>query len=333
MSEQPAQLRTGLILVFAIIIPILFGGSGFFFGRAIMGKGPLTETVAVIIEPGAGVKGTAAALKANNVINYEWLFPVAAAITGNKSKLQAGEYEFPAQISMFNVIGKISRGEVIARKITVTEGLTSKQIMQMLNDNEFLTGQIAEVPAEGTLMPDTYNFTRGDTRQSLITRMEKAMLEFTNSEWAKRKPDFPLQTMQEWITLASIVEAETPQADERARVAGVYLNRLVKNMRLEADPTVAYGISNGDKMTRLLTLKDLATPSAYNTYTNDGLPPSPINNPSRASLSAALNPEAHEFFYFVADGTGGHKFGKDFTEHKKNVAEWRRINKPQAKKD
>lgn len=327
-SPEAQRPRTTLLVLFVLIIPILFGGSGFFFGRAMMGKGPLTETTAVIIAPGAGVKGTAAALKVSNVINYEWLFPVVATITGNKSKLQAGEYEFPAQISMFNVIGKMARGEVLARKITVTEGLTSKQIVQMLNDNAFLTGEISQIPAEGTLMPDTYNFTRNDTRTGLITRMERAMLEFTHSEWAKRLADFPLQTMPEWITLASIVEAETPKADERPRVAGVYLNRLRQNMRLEADPTVAYGVSQGaGKMEKPLRFKDLETPTAFNTYTNDGLPPSPINNPSRASLSAALNPEAHDYLFFVADGTGGHKFGRNFQEHKKNVAEWRRINK------
>nr|HRJ12838.1 endolytic transglycosylase MltG [Alphaproteobacteria bacterium] len=277
--DTPPRVSTPIILIFALIIPILFGGSGFFFGRAIMGKGPLAETTAVIIEPGAGVKGTAAALQASGIIKYEWLFPVAVAMTGNKSKLQAGEYEFAPQISMFNVISKMARGEVLARKITVTEGLTSKQIVSLLNENEFLTGEIMQIPPEGSLMPDTYNFTRNDSREKLIARMESAMLAFTNSEWAKRAPEYPLQTVQEWVTLASIVEAETPKPEERPRVAGVYLNRLAQNMRLEADPTVAYGMNDGaGKLDKPLTFKDLQTPSAFNTYTNDGLPPSPINN-------------------------------------------------------
>lgn len=325
-SSGAPRARTSLILLFAFIIPVIFGGTGFFVSRAMFGKGPLTETTAVMIEPGMGVKGTAAALANNHVIDHEWLFPALVMITGKKNKLQAGEYEFEPQISMLNAMLKIARGQVIARKITVTEGLTSKQIIALLNDNEFLTGEVLEIPAEGTLMPDTYQFTRGDTRETLIMRMEKAMLEFTNSEWAKHAPDYPLQTMAEWITLASIVEAETPKPEERPRVAGVYLNRLAKPMRLEADPTVAYGIGKGEKMDRMLTFKDLEAPTAYNTYTNDGLPPSPINNPSRASLTAALNPEANDFLYFVADGTGGHQFSKTYAEHQKNVAEWRRIN-------
>jgi len=318
--------RTALTLLFALFIPLLFGGGGILFGLSIVGKGPLMQTVDVIILPHTGLMQTAVALKNANVINSEYEFATLIFITGNKNKIKAGEYEFPPQISLWHVIEKFVRSEILIRKITFPEGWTSKQIATSLNQNQFLSGDIAAIPPEGSLMPDTYNFTRGDARTAIITRMQKAMTDFIALHWYVHDP--ALKTQSDWVKLASIVEAETPKPAERARVAGVYLNRLTKPMRLEADPTVTYGINDGNgPLGRALTLNDLQNPNPFNTYLNDGLPPTPINNPGRASLLAALAPEKNDYLYFVADGTGGHSFAATYAEHQKNVAAWRQMNR------
>jgi len=313
------------LALFAIIIPIIFGGGGILFGLSIVGKGPLTHMADVIIPPHSGLMQTAAALKNANVINSEYEFAALIFITGNKNKIKAGEYEFPLQVSLWHVIEKFARGEILIRKITFPEGWTSKQIITALNQNQFLAGEIAATPPEGSLMPDTYNFTRGDARAAIIMRMQKAMTDFIALHWYVHDP--ALKTQSDWIKLASIVEAETPKPAERARVAGVYLNRLQKPMRLEADPTVAYGVNDGaGPLGRALTLADLQNSTPFNTYLNDGLPPTPINNPGRSSLLAALAPEKNDYLYFVANGTGGHTFAVTFAEHQKNVVAWRQMN-------
>jgi len=321
------------LALFTIIIPIIFGGGGVLFGLSIVGKGPLTQTVDVIITPHTGLMQTAAALKNANVINSEYEFATLIFITGNKNKIKAGEYEFPPQISLWHVIEKFVRSEILIRKITFPEGWTSKQIAAALSQNQFLTGDITVTPPEGSLMPDTYTFTRGDARAAIITRMQKAMADFIAANWAKRAADYPLTKIDDWIKLASIVEAETPKPTERARVAGVYLNRLAKPMRLEADPTVIYGVNDGaGPLGHALTLADLQHPNPFNTYLDDGLPPTPINNPGRASLLAALAPEKNDYLYFVANGAGGHSFAKTYEEHQKNVASWRQMNRHPATK-
>lgn len=312
------------ILLFALIIPVIFGGGGVLFGLSIVGKGPLTQQTDVVVDSGIGIMGTADALKNANVISNRYLFAAVATATGNKNKIKAGEYEFPAQISLWHVIQKLARGEVVVRKLTFPEGWTSKQIVALIQTNEFLAGDITEIPAEGSLMPDTYTFTRNDQRSAIIARMQKAMTDFTTTTWQNHAPDYPLN-QADWIKLASITEAETPKPDERPRVAGVYMNRIVKHMLLEADPTVTYGLNDGaGPLGRSLTFADLKNPHAFNTYIHEGLPPTPINNPGRASLLAALTPEKHDYLFFVADGTGGHQFAATYAEHQKNVANWRK---------
>jgi len=312
--------------IFFLCLWFLLATGGFLFGYWVASPGPLTQGTTVLIEPGAGLSGAATALKTANVISNEWLFESFITVTGNRQKIKAGEYAFDIYVPLLQVIQKFARGEILIRRITVIEGWTSKQIVAALQENQFLTGDIQVIPAEGTLMPDTYNFTRGQSRRSIITRMETAMSGFIAAHWPERGVAYPLPEPQDWVKLASIVEAETPKRDERARVAGVYLNRLALPMRLEADPTVSYGINEGaGPLGRALTLADLQNPHAFNTYVHDGLPPTPINNPGRASLLAALHPERNNYFYFVANGTGGHAFAESFEQHQKNVAAWRKI--------
>lgn len=311
--------QKSLTLLFALIIPVLFGGGGIWFGLAVAGKGPLVETRAVIIPPQTGLLETAALLRAQEIIGNETLFVGITVATGNHHKIQAGEYEFPARIRMYEVITKLVRGDILLRKITFPEGWTSKQIVAALDQNPFLSGEIKEIPSEGSLMPDTYPFTRGDARGAIIVRMQKSMADFIAAHWPARAPDYFLQSPHDWVNLASIVEAETPISAERPRVAGVYLNRLAKPMRLQADPTTVYGLNDGSgPLDRPLTMNDLKNPHAFNTYMHDGLPPTPINNPGRASLLATLSPEKHGYFFFVADGTGGHAFARTFDEHRQN---------------
>jgi len=320
------------LLLFTLFIPIIFGGGGVLFGLSIIGTGPLEQSTSVLIAPGAGLVGTAAALKSANVIRNEWLLEGLIIATGNKNKIKAGEYAFDAHASLWQVSQKLARGEVLIRKVTFPEGWTSKQVVAALNQNEFLTGEIKDTPAEGSLMPDTYNFTRGQSRAAVLARMQKAMTDFIAANWPRHAADYPLTRPADWVKLASIVEAETPKHDERARVAGVYINRLQQNMLLEADPTVIYGLSGGaGPLGRALIFDDLKTDTAFNTYLHAGLPPTPINNPGRASLLAALTPEAHHYLYFVADGTGGHAFAENFTEHQKNVAAWRKQKEQKEK--
>ncbi len=213
-------------------------------------------------------------------------------------------------------------------KVTVTEGLTSDQIVQRLREDDVLIGDVKEIPREGSLMPDTYYFERGDTRQSILTRMAKAQTRIVDEIWKSRSPDLPVKSPGEMVTLASIVEKETGKADERPRVASVFVNRLQKHMRLESDPTIVYGLAFGKgTLGRPISRADLNQATPYNTYLIDGLPPGPISNPGKAALEAVANPARGKDLYFVADGTGGHVFADSFEQHVKNVARWRQIEK------
>jgi UPF0755 protein len=218
-------------------------------------------------------------------------------------------------------------GRSVLHAITFPEGLTSQQIVDRLNADMVLTGDVAEVPSEGSLMPDTYKFTRGQTRQQIIEQMERAQEKAVAEIWSRRSPDLPIATPQELVTLASIVEKETGRADERPRVAAVFINRLRQGMRLQSDPTIIYGLFGGvgKPSNRPILQSDLDKPTAYNTYQVDGLPPTPIANPGKAALEAVANPSRTNDIYFVADGSGGHAFAATIEEHNRNVARWRRI--------
>ena len=229
---------------------------------------------------------------------------------------------------MRDVLDLLTRGKAILYKVTIPEGLTSEQAVQRLRSAELLVGEIDAIPPEGSLMPDTYKFTRGMTRQGLLERMQAEQRKFVTNLWESRASGLPYKTVEEAIVLASIVEKETGRADERARIAGVFVNRLRKGMRLQSDPTIIYGLVGGKgKLGRPLLRNEIRKPTPYNTYVIAGLPPGPIANPGRAAIEAVLQPAATKDIYFVADGTGGHAFAATLTAHNENVARWRQIER------
>jgi UPF0755 protein len=306
------------MMFYVIFVPPVLAAAFIFM------PGPLKEAATVIVPHGSHVYDIAVKLDETGITINPVMFRLAARLLA-KDNLQAGEYEFTPHQSMASVIEEMHEGHSILRLFTAPEGRTSAEIVALLNDIP-LTGTVP-VPTEGTLLPESYRYTGGDTRASLITRMQKSMQETITAEWAKRDSVIPLKTPQEAVIMASIIEKETGKPEERARIARVFYNRLQQNMRLQSDPTVIYAITQGKgPLNRSLSHDDLAlTNSAYNTYVSDGLPPGPICNPGRASIEAALHPEQNDFLYFVADGTGGHVFAKDLAEHNQNVAKWSQI--------
>lgn len=291
--------------------------------------GPLVEPLEIQIKRGEGVRDIAKKLEDEGAIFNQYPFIVGAKIKNNGKPLQAGEFLIPAHYNMSGVLDILQNGKTIQRKFTIPEGKTSWEIVQILNNNDFLTGEITDIPPEGSLMPDTYFYAKGDSRMEKIARMQDAMNDFIAD---KNPKDLPFDTMEEVVILASIVEKETAVPSEYTKVAGVFVNRLRKGMPLQTDPTVIYGITRGKHkndgkgpLGRRLLTKDVRKDTDYNTYTRTGLTPSPICNPGRAAIEAVLNPATHNYIYFVADGTGGHAFGETLTEHNANVAKWRKI--------
>ena len=290
--------------------------------------GPLAADKVVLIVREDDGGGIADQLERAGVIDSAMWFNILTLLDGNRSALKRGEYDFKAGISMNEIENELIAHRVVRYKLTIPEGLTSDQIVQRLRDDEVLIGDIKESPREGSLMPDTYYFERGDTRQSILTRMAKMQVKSVEEIWKGRAPDLPIRSPGEMVTLASIVEKETGKVEERPRVAGVFVNRLEKHMRLESDPTIVYGLALGKgTLGRSITKADLNQSTPYNTYIIDGLPPGPICNPGKAALEAAANPLHSKELYFVADGTGGHVFAETFDQHVKNVAHWRQMKK------
>jgi len=282
----------------------------------------------VYIEKGSSVNKIAEALAAQGVIDDPLFFRIGARLARAKGSLKAGEYLMPATISTAEIIRILQMGKTHQRRVTIPEGLMAVEIVAMINATEGLSGEITEIPPEGSLLPETYHFDRGMDRNQLIARMQQAMQVTIRELWESRAENLPIKTPEEAIILASIVEKETAVAAERPRVAGVFINRLNKGMALQTDPTVIYAITQGkERLNRPLYRKDLNIDSPYNTYVVTGLPPGPIANPGRASIAATLQPEVHDYFYFVADGTGGHAFGKTMDDHARNVDYWRKIRR------
>ena len=252
---------------------------------------------------------------------------------GNDSSLKAGEYEITPDASMHDIMDILTSGKSILYSLTVPEGLTVAQAWQRIAENEALSGDMpATMPAEGSLAADTQRFTRGTSRQQVINKMLADQKGLVESIWERRANGLPLTSVDEFVTLASIVEKETGRGDERSRVAAVFLNRLNKGMRLQSDPTIIYGLfgGKGKPSDRPILQSDITKPTPYNTYVINGLPPTPIANPGRAALEAVANPSKTEDLYFVADGTGGHVFAVTLEEHNANVARYRAFEKKQA---
>ena len=325
-EKNPIIGRFGFFAIIALLFLILAMPVLYCFMSIFM-PGPLTENRVVVIQKGTSVSEIATLLDNNGVIINPFAFRIAAKILADNN-LQAGEYSFSSKESIADAIIALRDGRSVARKFTVTEGLTSYEVVEMLKDEPVLTGDVAEIPADGSLLPETYYYIYGDSRKSIIDRMQKKHREAMKELWDKRSPDVAVKSKEEAVILASLIEKETgKKAEERARVAGVFYNRLRLGMRMQSDPTVIYAVTDGKGgLERSLTYKDLDAPSPFNTYVNAGLPPSPICNPGRAAIEAALHPEQNDFIYFVADGTGGHAFSTTLPEHNRNVQNWNKIN-------
>ncbi|MES2728793.1 MAG: endolytic transglycosylase MltG [Pseudomonadota bacterium] len=294
------------------------------------GPGPLPVAQLVVIPRGDGVSMIATRLHRAGVIPHPLLFQALAVAL--PAPLHAGEYEFPVRVSLLDAYRRMVTGDVYVRLLTIPEGLTTHQVLQKLNEIDVLVGPVPDNVPEGALLPDTYRYSSGDTRQALVDRMRTAMDKVIADAWSQRPDGTPLTTQAEMVALAAIVEKETGIAAERPRIAGVFLNRLRLGMKLQSDPTVIYGLTEGKPeqdgqgpLGRRLLRKDMRQDSLYNTYKYAGLPPGPIANPGRDAIMATVKPEAHQYLYFVADGTGGHVFAKTFKEHDRNVSKWRKI--------
>lgn len=288
--------------------------------------GPLAADTAVVIPRGLGVAAVGQRLQRGGIIYNAWVFRLGARLGKVEKALRAGEFAFAAGLPARAVLDVLVRGKTVVRRLTVPEGLSTADIVSLLNRTEGLQGLPGAVPEEGRLLPETYHFSYGDERAQLIGRMAAGMSGLLDELWRKRPGGLPFKTPGEALILASIVEKETGVADERALVAGVFVNRLVRGMRLQSDPTVVYALTQGaGALGRALTRADLAIDSPYNTYKYPGLPPAPICNPGRESVRAVLNPAPTDFLYFVADGSGGHVFARTLSEHNRNVNRWRKI--------
>jgi UPF0755 protein len=315
----------GNTVVSLFLLLAVVAGTGLFLGKQRFdAPGPLAQDKVVNIPHGSGIRDIADVLQREGVIDQPWVFVGGVTVLKAREDLKWGEYKFSAHASLRDVVATIVDGKVVAHQIGIPEGLTSEQIVAKLMQDDILVGNIKEIPREGSLLPDTYNFNRGITREQIIQRMQAAQQRVLKDVWDRHSSDLPIRTPDQLVTLASIVEKETAKPDERTRVAAVFVNRLNKRMRLQSDPTIIYGLVGGKgTLGRAIMKSEIDQPTPYNTYQIDGLPPGPICNPGRASLEAAASPARTRELYFVADGSGGHVFAESYDQHQKNVARLR----------
>ena len=334
MASRQERQRGGAIKSFimfvlglAFLAALALGAGGYLAYREANNPGPADQATIILLEPGSAVSTIAHELKDADVIRHPELFTAMVRIRGDENNLKAGEYEIPRRASVMDVINILVEGKSILHYVTAPEGLTTAQILKVIGENETLIGEITLAPEEGALLPETYAFTRGESRDDMIRRMEKAQDALLDELWPDRAMELPFSTQKDAIILASIVEKETGLAAERERIAAVFVNRLKRGMRLESDPTIIYGLTGGEPLGRGLRQSELRGETPYNTYIIRGLPPTPIANPGRASIAAVLNPAETDDLFFVADGTGGHAFASNLRDHERNVAAWRRIER------
>lgn len=308
-----------------VMVLALFAGGALFFGKVqYFAPGPLGRDKVVTVK--GGTTDVAEQLQREGVIDNYYLFLAGIHMLGKASQIKAGEYQFKEKASLNEVVDTLVEGKAILHAFTIPEGLTSQQIVDRLRENDVLVGEINEIPKEGSLLPETYKFTRGMTRAQLIERMQQDQARVLREVWNRRAADLPVKSPQEMVVLASIVEKETGKADERSRVAGVFINRLNRNMKLQSDPTIVYGLVGGKgTLGRGIMRSEIEQATPYNTYVIPALPPGPISNPGRAALEAVANPSRTRELYFVADGTGGHVFADTLEQHNRNVVRWRQI--------
>ncbi|MET0943532.1 MAG: endolytic transglycosylase MltG [Mesorhizobium sp.] len=321
-------LMSAIVLVTLAALVLVYVGK-----RAFEEPGTRQTAMTFLVKPNTGMSEIADQLERRGLISDARMFQLAVKAYGNDSSLKAGEYEITPDASMHDIMDILTSGKSILYSLTVPEGLTVAQAWQRIAENEALSGDMpATMPAEGSLAADTQRFTRGTSRQQVINKMLADQKGLVESIWERRANGLPLTSVDEFVTLASIVEKETGRGDERSRVAAVFLNRLNKGMRLQSDPTIIYGLfgGKGKPSDRPILQSDITKPTPYNTYVINGLPPTPIANPGRAALEAVANPSKTEDLYFVADGTGGHVFAVTLEEHNANVARYRAFEKKQA---
>jgi UPF0755 protein len=320
----------GNAIITIVLVLMIGGGAVYVYGKQMLeAPGPLQEEKTVNIPTRSKTRDIAEILQREGVIDVNsWAFLGSVFAMKASSDLKPGEYAFQKNASLRDVIATIVEGKVVQHSVTIPEGLTSEQIVVRLSENEIFAGGVREMPREGTLLPETYKFPRGTTRDQVIQRMQQTQKRVLAEIWERRNPDIPVRTPEQLVTLASIVEKETGKADERSRVAAVFVNRLRQKIKLQSDPTIIYGLVGGKgTLGRPIKRSEIQQPSPYNTYVVEGLPPGPIANPGRASLEAAANPARTRDLFFVADGTGGHAFTETYDQHQKNVAKLRTMEK------
>jgi UPF0755 protein len=327
--EARSQLVIFLNFVMSVITILTIGAVAmvYYFFHEYQAPGPLEADTTFLVREGAGVNEIAASLERKNIISQARVFNGVSKFLLDGKTLRHGEYEIKAHASMLDIMELLKSGKSIQYSVTLPEGLTVKQIFKKLADDAVLEGDLpVDLPPEGSLFPDTYKFTRGYKRAAIVEQMKVAGTKVLDEVWSKRDKDLPIATKEDLLILASIVEKETGKADERPQVASVFLNRLKKNMRLQSDPTIIYGLYGGDgKPVDAAILKSqIGKETPYNTYVIKGLPPTPIANPGRAALEAVANPSHTSYLYFVADGTGGHVFASTLEEHNENVKRYRK---------
>ncbi len=340
-EDDPEQGRAGEglskrhafgIATMMMIAMLTFLAAFVMIGFAIMkysyiGDGPLQAEQIFEVEKGAGLSTIATKLDAEGVIDSAGTFKMFVKWDGGQANLRAGEYAIPAAASMQDVYEILTDGQAILYPFTVAEGLTSAQIIRQIAEAGNIAGDVPNIPAEGTLLPETYMLPKSMTKTELVKKMRNEQEELVDKLWKDRALGLPIKTKREALILASIVEKETGVGSERKHVAGVFINRLNKGMRLESDPTIIYGLTGGEKLGRGLRRSEIDRKTDWNTYQINGLPKTPICNPGRAAIEAVLNPLETEDIFFVADGKGGHVFAKTLRGHNANVREWRKIEK------
>lgn len=324
------------VLTLCLFLMVAAGGLAALLYHQYEEPGPLAVARVIAVPKGEGRIEIASRLEKEGAISNRWVFIASYLLRNALGKkpieLKAGDYEIKKNASMADIMEMLSAGRGVLSKITIPEGLTSMQIVERLRQESELTGDITEIPPEGALLPDTYRFSKGMDRRELLDRMQGEMQRFLANAWERRQPSLPIATPEEAIIFASIVEKETGRADERGRVAAVFMNRIRKGMRLQSDPTVIYGIVGGQgSLGRSITRTDLDTKTSHNTYQIPRLPPTPICNPGRSAIEASLNPPTTTDLYFVADGTGGHTFSDTLKEHNSAVSTWRKVERERKK--
>lgn len=330
-ARNPLVILANLVFSLLILAALGAGFGIYYLKKTFNDQGPLQQAEVIWIKPGTGIKEISTMLASSNIISNDQIFVYGIGWEQKTKALKAGEYEIPAHASMRDVMNILVLGRSIEHSITIPEGWTVTQALNRIGSNEILTGDLAneKMPPEGGLMADTVTFLRGTTRADIVRRLQQKQDKLVKDIWATRAADLPIKNINEFVTLASIVEKETGIASERPQVAAVFVNRLRKNMRLQSDPTIIYGLfgGTGKPSGRPIYRSDIDKETPYNTYRINGLPPTPIAIPGKDALMAVANPPKTEDLYFVADGTGGHAFAKTLDEHNQNVRKWREVER------